>query len=158
MLFTVLFTSLLAVIPNLTSANPLPEPAGGVAHVPRTLGTTGSYTVSGLGARKQQLIACGANELDIAIAMLETERMSTDYTYGDGTSSDSANFEYLADIFQGVWFAGHRDGSSGLANPNTQDIQNYKDAVYWIRNQVYYYNNSTGMTNDIRYWVNVPAI
>jgi hypothetical protein len=42
----------------------------------------GSYTVSGLGARKQAILSAGGNSLDIAIAMLETERMSTDYTYG----------------------------------------------------------------------------
>lgn len=42
----------------------------------------GSYTVSGLGSRKEAILAAGGNSLDIAIAMLETERMSTDYTYG----------------------------------------------------------------------------
>jgi hypothetical protein len=60
-------TTLLAIIPVLSFASPLPE--AGVQS--RTLGQTGSYTVSGLGARKKQLIACGANELDLAIAMLE---------------------------------------------------------------------------------------
>lgn len=42
----------------------------------------GSYTVSGLGSRKQAILNAGGNTLDIAIAMLETERMSTDYAYG----------------------------------------------------------------------------
>jgi hypothetical protein len=42
----------------------------------------GSYTVSGLGARKQAILNAGGNSLDLAIAMLETERMSTDYVYG----------------------------------------------------------------------------
>ena len=41
-------------------------------------GDRGSYTVSGLGARKQAIIKAGGNTLDIAIAMLETDRMSTD--------------------------------------------------------------------------------
>jgi hypothetical protein len=45
---------------------------------------SGSYTVSGLGARKQAVISAGGNVFDIAIAMLETENMKTDYTYGDG--------------------------------------------------------------------------
>lgn len=45
---------------------------------------SGSYTVSGLGARKKAVIAAGGNVFDIAIAMLETETMTTDYTYGDG--------------------------------------------------------------------------
>ena len=42
----------------------------------------GSYTVSGLGSRKQAILNAGGNTLDLAIAMLETERMSTDYSYG----------------------------------------------------------------------------
>ncbi|KAF8152577.1 hypothetical protein B0H34DRAFT_664070, partial [Crassisporium funariophilum] len=133
----------------------------------------GSYTVPGLGARKQQLLNCGATVLDLAIAMLETDRMSTDYTYGDGKTYDSANFGVFKQNWgmlrastsryrgkssndwntgsemnsnlcldinlrhessnyygEGTWFAGHRNGASGLANPNTQDIQNYKDAIY----------------------------
>ncbi len=42
----------------------------------------GSYTVSGLGSRKQAILGAGGNTLDLAIAMLETEHMTTDYTYG----------------------------------------------------------------------------
>lgn len=42
----------------------------------------GSYTVWGLGARKQAILNAGGNTLDIAIAMLETENMKTDYAYG----------------------------------------------------------------------------
>ncbi len=45
-------------------------------------GDRGSYTVSGLGSRKQAILNAGGNTLDIAIAMLETERMTTDYAYG----------------------------------------------------------------------------
>lgn len=44
----------------------------------------GSYTVSGLGSRKQAILNAGGNTLDIAIAMLEDEHMSTGYTYGTG--------------------------------------------------------------------------
>ena len=42
--------------------------------VSRTLGTTGHYTVSGLGARKKAITACGGLVLDLAIAMLEYTR------------------------------------------------------------------------------------
>lgn len=42
----------------------------------------GSYTVSGLGSRKQAILNAGGNTLDLAIAMLETENMQTDYAYG----------------------------------------------------------------------------
>ncbi|EEY19718.1 conserved hypothetical protein [Verticillium alfalfae VaMs.102] len=52
----------------------------------------GLYSVSGLGARKQAILNAGGNSLDLAIAMLETERMSTDYIYGDNKSNDAANF------------------------------------------------------------------
>ncbi|KAG5651995.1 hypothetical protein H0H81_006647 [Sphagnurus paluster] len=188
------FTSIaaiLAIVPALVMSSPIPEPE--VAE--RALGQTGSYTISGLGARKKQLSACGANDLDLAIAMLEyvalsqqpdllaavilnflsprTDKMSTDYKYGDGKTYDSANFgvfkqnwgmlrgstgrykgktandyntgaemnsnlcldislRHESQNFYGEskWFAGHRNGASGLSNPNTQDIQNYKDAVY----------------------------
>ncbi|KAG6816366.1 hypothetical protein H0H87_006639 [Tephrocybe sp. NHM501043] len=78
----------IALLSTVTDA----APAEAQALSSRTLGNTGSYTISGLGARKQQLTACGANSLDMAIAMLETDKMSTDYTYGDGKTGDSANF------------------------------------------------------------------
>lgn len=42
----------------------------------------GSYTVSGLGSAKQSVLNAGGNTLDLAIAMLETERMNTNYAYG----------------------------------------------------------------------------
>lgn len=58
---------------------------------------SGSYTVSGLGARKKAVIAAGGNVFDIAIAMLETETMTTDYTYGDGKT---CKFFFLAFSFE----------------------------------------------------------
>lgn len=45
-------------------------------------GDTGNYTVPGLGARKQAITAAGGSTLDLALAMLETETMTTDYAYG----------------------------------------------------------------------------
>lgn len=56
-------------------------------------GDRGSYTVSGLGARKQAILNAGGNTLDLAIAMLETEHMKTDYAYGKQifSSNDSKN-------------------------------------------------------------------
>jgi hypothetical protein len=38
---------------------------------------SGSYSIPGLGARKQQVTAAGANSFDLAIAMLETDNMDT---------------------------------------------------------------------------------
>lgn len=59
----------------------------------------GVYQVSGLGSNKQKVISCGGNTLDLAIAMLETEDMSTNYAYGDNKSNDAANFG----IFKQNW-------------------------------------------------------
>lgn len=42
----------------------------------------GTEIISGLGARKQAVVAAGGNTRDLAIAMLETKKMTTDYTYG----------------------------------------------------------------------------
>lgn len=161
--------------------------------------TCGSYTVSGLGSRKSQVRSAGGNSLDLAVAMLETEDMTTNYAYGDNKTSDSANFGIFkqnwlmlrsacsqfsgqsagqynngaalnSNLSQDVsclhqsqnhygintWFGGHRDGSSGLSNPNTTDIDNYKAAVYWIQAQIN--SNSANLSNDTRFWVQVPAI
>jgi Cellulose or protein binding domain len=161
--------------------------------------TCGSYTVNGLGGRKQQVLNAGADTLDLAIAMLETENMGTNYAYGDNKSGDAANFGIFkqnwlmlrqacgrfqgqstsswnngaalnsnlsADVqclnqsqgYYGIdrFFAGHRNGSSGLSNPNTSDIQRYKNAIYWIRDRIN--SNSANRSNDTRFWVNVPPI
>jgi len=57
---------------------------------------------------------------------------------------------------QHAWFAGHRNGSSGLNNPNTRDIDSYRSAVYWIRDQL---NSETKyLSDDTRFWVDVHAI
>jgi len=161
--------------------------------------SSGSYTVSGLGTRKQAITSAGGTTLDMAIAMLETSTMTADYTYGDGKSGDAANFGIMkqnwgmlrvcSSQFKGqttsqynngaainsnlgddindrhqcqsyygetVWFGGHRDGSAGLSNPNTADINNYKNAVFWIQNQIE--SNSKYLTDDTRFWVDVVAI
>lgn len=58
-------------------------------------GDRGSYTVSGLGSRKQAILNAGGNTLDIAIAMLETERMQTNYAYGKLHAPLLAKFKAL---------------------------------------------------------------
>jgi hypothetical protein len=45
----------------------------------------GEYTVSGLGSRKQAILNAGGNTLDLALAMLETDTMTTNYAYGECT-------------------------------------------------------------------------
>ncbi|KAJ6184401.1 hypothetical protein N7519_005702 [Penicillium mononematosum] len=54
------------------------------------------------------------------------------------------------------WFAGHRNGASGLANPYTQDILNYKASVEWIKQQID--SNPAYKTDDTRFYVEVVAI
>jgi hypothetical protein len=65
-----------------TCANALPVNESNDSLEARQAQDRGSYTVSGLGSRKQAILNAGGNTLDLAIAMLETERMTTDYAYG----------------------------------------------------------------------------
>jgi len=52
------------------------------------------------------------------------------------------------------WWAGHRNGSSGLSNPNTADIQNFKAGMDWSNTQI----QNGHLCDDVRFWVNLPAI
>ena len=61
---------------------------------------TGPTAYPGLGARKAALAAAGGNDRDLAVAMLETERMLTDYPFGDAKTKDAANFG----IFKQNWY------------------------------------------------------
>ncbi|KAH7082493.1 hypothetical protein FB567DRAFT_475021 [Paraphoma chrysanthemicola] len=186
-----------ALLASSVSAMAIPEPASAPALEARQ--NTGSYTISGLGQRKRQVTAAGANSFNLAIAMLETERMDTNYAYGDNKQNDSANFGIFkqnwgllrecCSRFKGQaqsqwnngavlnsnlnadvqclnecqsyygrdrWLAGHRNGATGLANPNTQDIRNYINGVSYIDNQLRTQPN--GLTNDVRYWIYVVPI
>lgn len=153
----------------------------------------GCYQVNGLGANKQALRNAGASRYMLAAAMMETELMNTNYTYGDGKSGDSFNagrtklnyFEARsAGVGQGstsalwnkclsasgdvqVWnacksywgsryWAVHRNGQSGANNPNTTDINRFKSANDWTDQRLG--SNSAYLTNNVRFWVSVPAI
>lgn len=155
----------------------------------------GCYTVRGLGANKQAYKNAGADRRFLASAMMETELMDTNYTYGDGKSGDafnagackqnwgmarvchsawnglsSGNYSTMAAMnssrsldvqvynecrsyFGNNWFAGHRNGSSGLSNPNTTDINNFKAGYDWTYNML-----SGHETDDVRFWVSIPPI
>ncbi|MEV0845704.1 hypothetical protein AB0J21_07420 [Streptomyces sp. NPDC049954] len=190
-----LLASLLAGAPAAQAAEP---GARAAADCPAGL-PCGSYAVDGLGARKSEVRGAGASTLDLAIAMLESDRMSSDYAYGDNKTGDAANFgifkqnwlmlhdgcgrfsgqdagrydngavlnsdlgadltclhESQAHYGIDTWFAGHRNGSSGIENPGTQDIANYRNAVYWIRDQIE--ADPAALGNDTRYWVDVTPI
>lgn len=57
-------------------------------------GDRGKYSVPGLGARKQVVLDAGGNTLDIALAMLETETMTTGYAYGRFELTRIGLFDY----------------------------------------------------------------
>jgi hypothetical protein len=55
------------------------------------------------------------------------------------------------------WWAGHRGGGSGLAGTWPQsDINNYRDAVFWIKSQIE--SDEKYKTDDTRFWVKVPPV
>ncbi|KAG2199504.1 uncharacterized protein EV154DRAFT_201590 [Mucor mucedo] len=160
---------------------------------------TGTETIQGLGKRKQEILNNGGGVYDLAIAMLETTDLNTDYVYGDGKTGDSANFgifkqnwlmlrtsssqfkQYSKDdsnqgavlnknLAQDIkarqesqkfygpdkWFAGHRNGESGLSNPYTQDITDYKNGVNWIYSQLT--KDKKYLSDDTRFWIYVVPI
>ncbi|KAL5042098.1 hypothetical protein BDW71DRAFT_211490 [Aspergillus fruticulosus] len=145
-------------------------------------GDRGSDIISGLGARKQAVLDAGGNTRDLAIAMLETTTMTTDYLYGDGKKGDATNFgilkqNYFAytagassdlakdiqarhegeeNFLYEIWFSGHRNGESGVQNPGTDDIKSYIDAVAWIQKQIE--SDPRYQSDDTRFWVDVQAI
>jgi hypothetical protein len=160
----------------------------------------GCYVVPGLGANKKKILDAGAGlpytSYLLASAMVETEKLDTNYALGDNKSGDSFNagvakqnwgmirtchsaWKNLKSTDTGTaamlnndrvldaqvygecrayygdkWWAGHRNGVSGIANPNTQDIKNFKTGEDWTNTQI-----QNGHTcDDLRFWVNLPAI
>ncbi|KAJ5506101.1 hypothetical protein LT330_009026 [Penicillium expansum] len=79
----------------------------------------GNETISGLGARKQEVVGAGGNTRDLAIAMLETKTMTTDYTYGDGKSGDSTNFG----VFKQNWYI-LRNSASEFLGQTVAEVDN----------------------------------
>ena len=66
---------------------------------------------------------------------------------------DVAVYSACRSYYGSSWWAGHRNGSSGLQNPNTQDIQEFKQAMDWTSERIQGHE-----TDDIRFWVDVAAI
>lgn len=93
----------------------------------------GSYSVNGLGTRKKAILTAGGNTLDLAIAMLETDDMKTDYPFGayppmtcvnslalnakaatgDKKSGDSANFGVFKQNWRMIRACAKRAGLQG---------------------------------------------
>ncbi|EEU33800.1 uncharacterized protein NECHADRAFT_89135 [Fusarium vanettenii 77-13-4] len=55
-----------------------------------------------------------------------------------------------------MWFAGHRNGATGLSNPNTEDIKFYRESVEWIQSQID--SDTKYKSDDTRFWVDVTPI
>ena len=86
---------------------------------------------------------------------------ASDYNTGAALNQDlnlDVQVLHTSQQFYGLdtWFAGHRNGQSGLSNPETADINTYKNAVYWIRDQLN--SHPKYLTDDTRFWVEVIAI
>jgi len=79
------FILVLGAIPAALALPSFPHEARDIKVFPRQScpvnsgGGCGSYTVSGLGARKQQILNSGGRTWELAIAMMETEKMEANY-------------------------------------------------------------------------------
>lgn len=73
----------------------------------------GCYTVNGLGSTKTGLKNVGGSRYWLASCMMETESMTTNYTYGDGKSGDSFNAGRAKQNFGAAKGAGVGQGSTG---------------------------------------------
>lgn len=51
------------------------------------------------------------------------------------------------------WIAGHRNGSTGLNNPYTRDIRNFRRGYEWTYKQI-----ANHQCDDVRFWVQIPEI
>ena len=56
--------------------------------------------------------------------------------------------------FANNWWVGHRNGSAGLQNPNTADIQNFKAGEDWTNQMIQ--DDGGHQCDDVRFWVNLP--
>ena len=89
MQLTATILALGAMVPAILALPSFPKEARAIKLFPRQScpinsgAGCGSYTVSGLGARKQQILNSGGGTWELAIAMMETETMQTNYAYVD---------------------------------------------------------------------------
>jgi hypothetical protein len=91
---------------NAQASSPLAQRPGALTCPVET--SCGAYSVTGLGARKQQVLAAGASVLDLSVAMEETATMQTSaYPY---TASVSANSARIRNPYK---FSPHGDNKTG---------------------------------------------
>jgi streptogramin lyase len=59
-------------------------------------------------------------------------------------------FDECRAYFGELWWAGHRNGQSGLDNPNTQDVAAYKTVMDWTDSLL-----PGHLCDDVRFWIGV---
>ncbi|PLN82054.1 hypothetical protein BDW42DRAFT_185032 [Aspergillus taichungensis] len=102
---------LLSILPSLALVSAVASfPHAAPANLFIRANDRGNETIAGLGERKQAVVSAGGNTRDLAIAMLETTTMTSDYTYGDGKTGDATNFG----IFKQNWFILRHSASAFL--------------------------------------------
>jgi len=91
----------------------------------------GSYTITNYHVNKGLALSAGANGAEFAIGMLETDSMSSNYTYGDGKSGDSANFGFMKNnwYMYRVSVSNFKGQSSSQYNNGAIANGNYGNAV-----------------------------
>lgn len=79
----------------------------------------------------------------------------TSIDINENLATDVAVYDACRDYFGDRWWAGHRNGASGLQNPNTADIQNFKAAEDWTYEML---SSGDHFCDDVRFWARVQAI
>jgi hypothetical protein len=67
--------------------------------------------------------------------------------------NDVTCWNRIRSYFGSNYWAVHRNGQSGLSNPNTGDILGFKAVNDWTNNNI-----GSHLSDDVRFWSNVVAI
>jgi hypothetical protein len=123
----------LVLAASVLAATALTVPAFAAA-CPKEGSTTlscGSYAPGGsYSANEKSALNSGGNQTFLAVGMLETSTMDSNYTYGDGKSGDAANFGYMKDNWYSyrTWVPSFKGQSSSQYNNGAKANGNYSNA------------------------------
>lgn len=112
-------------------------------------GKAGESTNFGIFKQNWHMLTASDPSLD-AVDVASGARLNADL------AADIAALHRSRDHFGELWFAGHRNGQTGMENPGTEDIADYRAAVLWIRDQLE--SDPAFLDDDTRFWVAVPPI
>ncbi len=85
---------------------------------------------------------------------LDTEDYATSAALNSDLALDVQVFTECRSYYGSQWWAGHRAGQSGLdGTHSTDDIDRFKRAMDWTNDML-----EGHFTDDVRFWVDVPAI